>query len=256
MKIKIGIVILIVVCAGLAVALFATKRQADEQRKTYASSILDLSNQVVSANASLDDLRQVNLMLTNDLADSRQAALVLSNNLAETSGTLTETKASLQSAQDQIAGLNGRIAGLEAENKTLDERAAALTNAIASLDSQIADVRQKLAGSETNNAFLADELKKQMAQKAELEHKFNDLDEVRAQVKKLRDEFFVARRLQWINAGTASGTQQKGAALLMQRATPADNARPQRYDLNVEVSSDGSVHIIPPLTNSAATNSP
>jgi chromosome segregation ATPase len=255
MKTKIGIVILVVVCAGLAVALFATKRQADEQRKTYASSILDLSNQVVSATASLDDLRQVNLMLTNDLADSRQAALALSNNLAETSGALTETKASLQSAQDQIASLDNRIAGLETENKTLDERAAALTNAIASLDSQIAEVRQKLAGSETNNAFLTDELQKQMAQKAELEHKFNDLGEVRAQVKKLRDELSTARRLQWMSAGTY-GTQQKGAALLMQRPPQTDGAHPPRYDLNVEVSSDGSVHIIPPLTNSAATNSP
>jgi chromosome segregation ATPase len=255
MKTKIGIIVLVAICAGLVIALIATKKSADDLRKKDADAILDFSNQLTTANASLDDLRQVNLMLTNDLANSRDALLTLSNNLMETSGELTDTKASLESAQDQITNLNTRIADLEAQNKVLDDRAAALTNTIASLDSQIADEQQKLATSETNNVFLAAELQKQMAQKAELEHKFNDLDEVRAQVRKLRDELFVARRLQWMNNGSNPSTQQKGAELLMQRPAPA---RPPHYDLNVEVGSDGSIHVIPPPTNSpaATTNSP
>jgi chromosome segregation ATPase len=255
MKTKIGIIVLVAVCVGLVIALIATKKSADDQRKKDADSILDFSNQLTTANASLDDLRQVNLMLTNDLATSRDALLTLSNNLVETSGELTETKTSLESAQDQITNLNARIDDLEAQNKVLDERADALTNTIASLDSQITDEEQKLATSETNDVFLAAELQKQMAQKAELEHKFNDLDEVRAQVKKLRDELFVARRLQFMRSGQMTPT--KGAELLMQRPATA-NARPPHYDLNVEVGSDGSIHIIPPPTNSpaATTNSP
>jgi chromosome segregation ATPase len=256
MKIKIGIVILIVACIGLAIALIATKKQADDTRKKTADTILDLSNQVVNANDEVNGLRQVNLMLTNDLADSRAVLQTFSNNLTETSGTLTETKATLQNAQDQIANLNGRITDLETQNKVLDDRASSLSNTIASLDSQIADTQQKLSSSQTNNAFLSAELQKQMAQKAELERQFNDLDQVRAQVKKLRDELFVARRLQWINAGF-TGTPQKGAELLMQPRTVAPAARSQHYDLNVEIGSDGSVHVIPSLTNApAATNSP
>jgi predicted RNase H-like nuclease (RuvC/YqgF family) len=249
MNIKIVIVILAAVCAGLVIALVATKKQAGEQTQKAADAILDFSNQLTTANVNLDDLRQVNLMLTNDIAASHEALLALSNNFTETSGALTETKASLQSAQDQIGNLNGRIADLEAQNKALDDHTAALTNTIASLDSQIADVQQQLASSETNNVFLTAELQKQMAQRAELEHKFNDLNDVRAQVKKLRDELFVARRLQWISAGT-SGTQQKGAELLM-HGPPTGTApgHPPHYDLNVEVGSDGSVHLIPPITN-------
>jgi len=252
MKIKLGIIILAVACAGLAIALFATKKAADERLKKDADAILDFSNQLVAATANLDGLRQINLMLTNDLAGSRQEALTFSNQFTETSDTLASTKASLQSAQDQIASLNSRIASLETRNQVLDQRAAALTNAIASLDAQIADTQQKLAGSETNNAFLEKELQRQTAAKAEMESKFNNLSMVRAQVRKLRDDLIVTRRLQWMREGTEPGSQPKGAQLLMQRTVPAPE-QPPHYDLNVEVGSDGSIHVIPLPANAPAT---
>jgi len=252
MKTKLGIVILAVACGGLAIALVATKKAADERLKTDAYAILDFSNQLVAATANLDELRQVNLMLTNDLAGSRQEALTFSNQFTEASGTLASTKVSLQSAQDQIASLNSRIAGLETRNQVLDQRAAALTNAIASLNAQIADTQQKLAGSETNNAFLEKELQRQTAAKTELESKFNNLSTVRTQVKKLKDDLLIARRLQWMRERSEPGSQQKGAQLLMQRTVSAP-ARPPHYDLNVEVSSDGSIHVIPLPANAPAT---
>ena len=252
MKTKLGIVILAVACGGLAIALVATKKAADERLKTDAYAILDFSNQLVAATANLDELRQVNLMLTNDLAGSRQEALTFSNQFTEASGTLASTKVSLQSAQDQIASLNSRIAGLETRNQVLDQRAAALTNAIASLNAQIADTQQKLAGSETNNAFLEKELQRQTAAKIELESKFNNLSVVRSQVKKLKDDLLIARRLQWMRERSEPGSQQKGAQLLMQRTVSAP-ARPPHYDLNVEVSSDGSIHVIPLPANAPAT---
>jgi chromosome segregation ATPase len=252
MKTKIGIVILTVICVGLLIALIATKKAADDQRKSDADHILQFSNDLVTASTSINDLNQVNLMLTNDLATSRQTLAEVSNNLAEASSALADTKASLQGAEDQITNLNSRITDLEAQNKTLDDRTTALASTIQTLDSQIAATQSQLATSETNNAFLTAELQKQMAQRAELEHKFNDLDTVRVQVKKLRDELFVTRRLQWMNAGTSPGTQPKGAQLLMQRTTntSTNTARSSQYDLNVEVGSDGSIHVVPPATNS------
>ena len=74
-------------------------------------------------------------------------------------------------------------------------------------------------------------------------------------MKKLKDEMFVARRMQLSKADPAG---KKGAELLTQRPTipetnaPAVKTNPA-YDLNVEVGSDGSVKIIPP---GGATNSP
>ena len=253
MKTKIGIVIFAVVCVGLLIALIATKKAADDQRKSDADHILDFSNQLVTAHSSLDDLNQVNLMLTNDLDASRQSLVELSNNLDETSNTLTETKASLQGAQDQITNLNSRITDLEAQNKSLDDRATALAGTIQSLDSQMAATQAQLATSETNNAFLTAELQKQMAQRAELEHKFNDIDQVRTQVKKLRDEAFVARRLQWMSNGSNPAQPQKGAQLLMQHTATSTNTASSQYDLNVEVGSDGSIHVLPAPTNSPDT---
>ena len=255
MKTKIGAVILAAACIGLLIALLATKKAAEGERKTDEQSINEFSNQLITAHSSLDELSQDNIVLSNYLATARATYADISNNLVETSTTLAAARTSLQGAEDQITNLNSRINDLQLQNQALDAQAGSLSNKIAMLDAQITDTQQKLATSETNNVFLAGELQKQLAQKAELEHRFNDLDAVRAQVKKLRDDAFAARRLQWMNNGTSPTTQAKGGEILMRRTPPAagttTNSRPQ-FDLNVEVGSDGSVHVLPPPTNSAA----
>jgi chromosome segregation ATPase len=256
MKAKVIIVILAVVCAGLAIALFAVKKQNEEQRAADITSIMDFSNQVVSATVKINDLNQVNLALTNDLVSTRDEAVALSNNLASTSATLATSQADLANAQSQIAGLNSHVADLETQNKTLDERLGELTNQLATLNAQIEETQKKLASSEAGNAFLQQELQKQMAQKAELEHKFNDLDELRQQVKKIKSDLFVARRLHIMQN---DNSQLKGAELMVQHRDnpqlPAASAKAADTSLNVEIGSDGSVRVIPPLggtTNSAA----
>jgi chromosome segregation ATPase len=248
MKTKLAMVILVLVCAGMMVALFAMKRVADDRFKKDTDAILDFSNQLVTARAGLDELGQVNLRLTNDLATSRQGMVAFSNQFAEASGVLVTTRASLQEAQEQITTLNHQITGLTTQNQVLDQRAAALSSAITSLNAQIAETRQRLTTSETNNAFLEKELQWQTAARAELEGKFNNLTTVRAQVKKLKEDAFVARRLQWMQAGTDPSMQQKGGQLQMQRVAPAP-ASPPRYDLNVEVNSDGAIRVMPAASN-------
>jgi len=257
MKTTLGIVILALACGGMLVALYAMKKAADERFRKDTDAILDFSNQLVTARASLDELGQVNLRLTNDLATSRQESLAFSNQFTETSSSLVTTKATLQDAQAQITNLNERITGLTTQNQVLDQRAAALSSAIASLNEQIAATRQQLADSETNNTFLEKELQRQTAARAELEGKFNNLTTVRAQVKKLKEDAFVSRRLQWMQAGTDPGSQQRGGQMLVQRTAPTP-ARPPHYDLNVEVGSDGSIRVFPGSSNAPvpAVNSP
>ena len=252
MKTRLGAVILAVAFAGLLIALFAMKHTADERISKDTDAILEFSNQWVKAQANLDELGQVNLKLTNDLAASQEQSLAFSNHFVETSGALTDTKASLQSAQDQITGLNQRIAGLTTQNQELDQRSAALSSAIAGLNAQIADTQQKLADSETNNSFLETELQRQTVARAELEGKFNNLTVVRAQAKKLKEDLVVTRRMQWMRDGTAPSLQTKGGQLLMQRTPPAP-LHPPHFDLNVEVSSDGAIRVLPASTNASAT---
>ncbi|HEY5346514.1 MAG TPA: hypothetical protein VIK62_09250 [Verrucomicrobiae bacterium] len=252
MKIKIVIVILAVACVALAIALFAVKKSGEEAHVSDMSSIMDFSNQVMNADLKINDLNQVNITYSNDLVLSQTQAEQLSNSLTAAAKTITDSKIAITSAQDQITNLNSRIGDLEAQNKVLDQRASELTNTIAQLNSLIDDTRSKLNASETNSVFLQQALEKQMAQKAEVEHKFSDLNELRNQVKKIKDDLFVARRLQFMKN---DNSQKKGAQLLMQRSAPVTNApTPANYGLNVEVGSDGSVKVIPPL--GATTNAP
>jgi chromosome segregation ATPase len=253
-----------VACIGLGIAIFATKKQADDQHATDVNSIDEFSNQVVTANKQINELGQVNLTLSNDLAAAQQQLVMsaeqltqLSNNLAAASLTLADTKTSLAGAQELVTNLNARIADLEAQNKDLDEQAMALSNKLAQLTMVIENTRLQLAMAQTNNTYLQGELQKQLAQKADLEHKFNDLDELRAQVRKMKDEMFVARRIELMKNDNGG---LKGSALLMSRTVRPANASPQAakpptttYDLNVEVGSDGTIKVIPPL---GSTNSP
>jgi chromosome segregation ATPase len=247
MKTQLGIVILVVVCVGMVVALVAEKNRADKQENKDAYTISDFSNQLATANINLDGLRQVNLILTNDLEAAQQTLTVLSNQYVATSASLSNTTAALKTAQDQIADL-------ESQNQALDQQVANMTNTIANLSTQISETQMKLVESETNNVFLESELKRQVAQKAELERKFNNLSQVRAQVRKLRDDLLIARRLQWMREGTDPNQQRKGGQVLMARG-PVTNRMvgPAHYDLNVEVSSDGSVQVVPAMTNAPAS---
>ena len=254
MKTKIGIVILVAACAALAIALVATKKSAADERKDTVAAMLDFSNQLVNARDAINDLSQVNLKLTNDLAVSRQQELEFSNNYAETAAALAGTKFSLQSAQEKITGLDDRVADLESQNQALGQNAASLSNQLAGANDEMAGAQQKLADAETNNVFLVAELQKQMAQKNEMEQKFNDPVELRAQIKKVRDELFVAQRLEWMRNGTDPSVMHKDGQLLT-RHSPATNAAPfapSHFDLSVEVGSDGSIHVLPPPTNSPA----
>ncbi len=152
---------------------------------------------------------------------------------------------------NQVATLNTQVADLQSQSTELDQRAAELTNTINQLNTQIADTENKLAVATTSNVFLQSELEKQLAEKTALERRFNDLADVRTQLKKLKDEVYVARRME---LNRYQNWNSKLGALLMQRApltAPPNPGNP--YDLNVEVSSDGSVKVIPPMggTNAA-----
>ena len=256
MKIKVVIIILAVACLGLLIGLLVSRNQAEEQHKTDLSLTEDFSNRVDTANHRVEELNQVNLALSNDLSSAQQQltngleeVAQLSNSLANANATIAETKAALIGAQEMATNLNVRIVDLEAQNKVLDEQANSLSNLLAKLTLEIEDTRNQLAITRTNAVFLQGELQKQLAQKAELEHKFNDLDELRIQVKKVKDERWYARRalLKYDN------DNKKGGELLMSRSTSTAR-HSSDFDLNVEVHSDGSVRVIPPLggTNSSA----
>lgn len=243
-------VILILACAGLVITLVVTQKHIDQQREKDAEAILDFSNQVVQANDELNDLRQVNLTLTNDLNSSREQLVVLSNQVLSISDSLSNSDTQLKAAQDQIATL-------QAQNQSLDQQAEELTNAISNLNAKIVAAQSQLADSEKNGVFLQNQLNEKNADYIELLSKFNNLQAVRAQARKLHNELVIARRLQWIREGTEPGANVKGGTLLMARSWPTNQLAPAaHYNLSVEVDSSGGVHIVQDTNAPASNGSP
>jgi chromosome segregation ATPase len=267
MKNRIGVIVLVLVlvCVGLGIALVAIKKKAGEELHNSAVTNSVLSARLVEASDQLEHVKQVNADLYTDREKRLKELDALTNKyvaslatIAQVSNNLVKTEVALKSSQEETAKRDAKIAGLEAQNQALDKQAVDLSTAITNLTSQIAETQRKLATSEGEKGFLEKELKRLMAEKSELEKQFNDLAVLRAQVSKLKEELSVARRLEWIRQGLFASTDQRGAQKLMQgtAAVPVKAPKPS-YDLNVEVSADGSIKVIPPLTNRpAATNPP
>jgi chromosome segregation ATPase len=258
MRIKIAMLVFAVIAIALAVVLWVTRQKATEQHTQDVETIWNHSNAWQQTQIKLDEEKQVTATLNRELDTQKRVYAELSNSFSQTAGKLASTEsslsataASLKTAEETIARRDARIAELETQKSELDRQAVDLSTAITNLTTQIEDTRRRLAASEGDKAFLEKELKRLMAEKAELERQFNDLVVLRAQVAKLREELNISRRIEWIRKGLFPAGEQKGATLLMQGANaPQKPTKPQEsYDLNVEVSADGSVRVIPPLTN-------
>ena len=256
MKGKTGIVVLVVVSVALGVGLLVRHAKAvDEQRKAEAR-IKTLSDDVVHTQDQLNEQKKVNDTLEKNIETITTEALGLSNKLESVSTTLARTeqeaKTAAEQARDEIAKRDAKIADLEGRNDDLTKKMADLNTSITGLESQIADTEKKLAASEGDREFLLKELKRLQTEKAELERKFNDLAVLRDQVRKLRDELSIARRLEWIRRGLYGS--EKGAERLQKGLA---SAGPQtNYDLNVEIKQSGGAKIVSPSTNAPATNVP
>jgi len=252
---KTAIAILIVGCVGLAVGLIVLQSLSTRQHESDSNTILQFSNDLDKANVNLNDLRQVNLALNNDLDTNRALAAGLSNQLDQTVQQLASAQSTMQTDQQQITNLDQHVSDLEAQNRVLDQRANDLSNTISQLNTQITETQMKLAVTQTNNDYLESELQKQVAEKDDLQRKFNDLNDVRQQMHKLKTDALVARRLEWIREGVDPSKQQKGGQVLMNHQPAPTNALALRpnFDLNVEVGADGTVHVLtnlpPPPAN-------
>ena len=265
MKSKIAIVpwILIVL---LGVALIYRHNQAGKLKQADEASILQLSNDVMRTSAKLSEQQKVNVTLETNLVvqavESQQYSnkvVNLSNQMASLSGTLAkveaDAKAAAQAAEADLAKRDAKIADLESERDNLTKRMADLNISITTLETQISETQRKLVTSEGDRQFLLKELKRLQAEKAELERQFNDMAVLREQVRKLKDELSISRRLDWIRKGLY-GLNQKGGERLQAGINPPVG-QTTNYDLNVEIKQDGAAKIVsPPNNNLPPANNP
>jgi chromosome segregation ATPase len=260
MKPKVIIPLVIILAIGLAIALFVSRSHISEQ----AVNITNLSNQVSQATAKVTELSTVNETLESDLKKSTTEILTLTNNYTQALATLSKTEADLKQTEEELKqsketldARDAKIDELEKQNSELDSKSASLSEAITNLTTQIEATQAKLTAAEGDKDFLQGELTRLMAEKAQLEKQLKDLEFLKAQVSHLKAELSIARRLEWIRKGLFNSTEMKGAQLLMQKDQPKPPADDKKYDLNVEINSDGSVKVIPPPTNTpTAPNNP
>ena len=264
MKSRIGIVVLVLVCLGLVIALITIRKQASDQQQADSAQIVKFSNDLATTAVKLTDQTRVAEELEKDRVAQKKSLEELTNqvsqsqaSLAEKTTALAKTETALKATQEEVTKRDAKITELENQNQSLDRQAQELSTAITNLTVQIADTQKRLASSEGDRTFLEKELKRLTAEKAELERQFNDVKIVRAQLAKLKEEMNVSRRLEWIRTGLMASSDEKGATRLMKGGTTpaAQKSSKPAYDLNVEVSADGSVRVIPPL-KPGATNAP
>jgi chromosome segregation ATPase len=260
MKNKGFIFVLLLVSVGLGIALIVVNKEAADQRKDAAQNSATASNTIVSVKRQLEESETVNQTLETNLTAARAD---FSNKLAVSEANLHSTEANLDKAVAEakaeakaqtdsnavaLAQRDGKIAELESDNQALDTEAASLRIAITNVQARIAATQAKLAKSEGDKAFLLKELKVLQDEEGDMEKKFNNITSVRDQLRKLKSEAAIARRLDWIRRGINDSFKDKGGELLIRHSAnvpPATNS-----GAAVELRERGGVKIqTPPATN-------
>ena len=243
------IAILILVSLALAGSLLYRHQTAVKRTESDTVTILQLSNKVVTTESDLSEQKTVNESLEQDLAARTKQLTETSNTLVTVNATLArvreEAKTAASTAAADIAKRDARINELETQRDDLTKRMGDLNSAITEREAKIADTERKLAASEGDREYLLQELKRLQGEKNELERQFNDLAMLREQVRKLRDELSISKRLDWIRRGLYGSL--KGAERLqqgIQQPTTQTN-----FDLNVEIRQSGEANVVPQDTN-------
>jgi chromosome segregation ATPase len=253
MKLKLAIAVLIVACVLLGIGLVYRHGAAIKQQDIDQATILKYSNVLDQTTTELNQERQrVNEMVTN-LARAEETIGLFKTELKATSNTLSrvqsEALAAAEKARQELAVRDKKIAELESQNDDLDKQMIDLNTSLGSLKGRIAETERKLAASEGDREFLLAELQRLQTEKAEIEQKFNDLAVLREQVRKLRDELSLARRIEWIRQGLYGDTR-RGAELLAAGVSQA--VARTNYNLEVELRQDGGARVVPAPTNRPA----
>jgi len=253
--------VLVVAVLALLVALLATRREAAEQVEQKDQLIAHHSNEWQIASIALQEVRNEKEGLEQDLATLTLDYGSLSNSFTETTGILAATATTLAETEAALSLAESKILDLEGQNEVLDRQTLDLNASLDALTVQIEETRQQLEVAQGDKAILQAELEKLMAEKAELERQLNDLEVLKDQIKKIRSELAISRRLDWIRRGILGADEMKGATRQMQTARESasqkeSESKEGKYDLNVEILEDGSVRVIPPSTNTPPAGNP
>ena len=251
MKASVAAVLLALACIGVGAGWYVNHDKAEKNRLALEAEKARLSKDLVETTAKLTEQVRVNANLETNLVQRVEELNTFSNKWTFVATTLSKTEADAKAAADaaklEIEKRDKQITGLEGEKDDLTKKMGELNGQIGSLETQIKETERKLTASEGDREVLKKELRRLIAEKAELEKKFNDLAVLRDQVRKLKEELSIAKRLDFIRRGLY-GFDKKGAQLINEGVRPPapKNSATNAFPLNVEVGTDGSSKITTP----------
>lgn len=262
MKPKTVIILMVLVCLGLAAGLIWRHDNATKQKKTDGERIRTLSNQWSVAEAKLSSQVEVNNTLTAtveartaDLAKAREQLTATAAQLNRAESEVKMTKAQLDATRVELTNKEAIIGDLKQRNSDLDKQVGDMKLEILDREARIAETEKRLAAAEGDREYLLRELKRLQAEKADLEKKFADLVALREQVKRIKEEVSIGKRLEWIRRGLYGNSPMKGADVVQKGFATSQIPR-TNVNLNVELRRDGGVLVVPPTPASRVPTPP
>ena len=208
-------IILGIVCIALIVALFMTKQGDNTQIGADAAAIVDLSNQLSSAQSQLAANSGTITTFSNSLNECQSGSLTISNQLATSQAAVTRDG-------EQITKLQTQLAALTTDNQGLSQQIALLTNQVTTLTQHSATVQtnldaanQALARENTDYVNLENRFRMNVAERVVMQRKFYNISELQEQLARLKENPYSQITADMIYAG-----------------------------LDVQVSSNGTFHVI------------
>jgi len=197
------VIILALVCAALAVALFLGKRGAGTALAEAATNQVSLSNEVSKLRGKLVETQsraigtQTNLQAS---LDRRTAELVnASNRVAQVKAMLAATQEEFARAQSELGARAERIGALENQRDELSRK----LEAVPALETQLADVKRQILYATGDRDTLLKESQRLQLENAGLQRKMRDLEFLRLQTAKVEQEIEAAKRLAHARPGSS-----------------------------------------------------
>jgi chromosome segregation ATPase len=176
-------VLLGLVCLGLAIALFSSKRDNEAQQERYTETITTASNLLVSAEKEVAAFKGKVITISNQLETSQSAALTFSNEVIEGKSALVIAK---EASERQIVELKVQSTQLETEKQASNQHIAELTTHISDLTNQIASAQAGLVQANKDYALLENRFRRDVAERVIVERRFNNRRELKAQLENLQ----------------------------------------------------------------------
>jgi len=204
-------IVLGIVSIALAVSLYMTKQSDATQHEADANAITDFSNQLIVAQSQITLRGETILTLSNNLCDCQSASISFSNHSDEANLAVAQGRV-------QITNLSLKISELQAGNRALERRATELTNQITNASNELAAMKSSLA--ETNQSLLKankdylaleNRFRIDVAERTVIQRKFNNIAELKAQIKKLQALPFGETYPDVIYAGLGVEVKSNGA---------------------------------------------